>query len=81
MDSDFEELLVGMKGQRLVTILLDFIETLNDVLSNGFERDRTWNQRLITQIGGTGTLFNLWDCLKRTQKVTQKTQKGRFRIT
>ena len=56
--------------------LLDFIEVLNEVLHNNNPSNTEWNQRLITEVGGRGTLHGLWDRLRRTNRAVCRKRKG-----
>ena len=68
-DDGFEDVLIDMIGANLVSSLLDFISVLNDVLRDNDPLNVQWNQKLITEVGGRGTLFNLWERLRKSDRV------------
>ena len=57
---DFEANLVHSVGNVQASDLYEFIDVLNDILSNDDAIDRSlWRARLITRIGGRESLHNL----------------------
>ena len=63
-------------GDIQVSNLFEFVDVLNEILSNDDAIDKSlWRVSLITRIGGRGSLHNLWMKLKSCGNVKQNKRK------